>query len=766
MSSSAKGVLRSVKNFTKGYSPIQTKVREATSNDLSNPSMMLMSEIAQATYNPTEFVEVMDILDKRLNDKGKLWRHVFKALIVLDFCLHEGSTSVVKYTKDNIYIIKTLREFQHIGESGMDLGINVRQKAKEVTSLLLDTSKLEDARKNRGWMNQRMGFSGMSGMGGIPGVPSNGFYGNSGYAGSSGRLPSRSYGGRQDNRGHGRTNSYSNNGNRYNDEDGEMRRAIAESRRSAASSKRVPKNYDEEAELKKAIEESAREAKEDELKKKKDDEAVAAAVAAKSKASATEVDLLGGFEDSFNVGGGVTTSMSSVNNLNTMGGLNNMAMMSNNSFTQQQQQQFGTVSSATTDLMGAFGGNQMGMGGSQFGTMGNASASNVAFDPFGLGNTPSGMGMADGSMNMGGMGMTSTNPYDNSAFGSSSTNQFISQTTMTTTLGVSGAQDPFGQASAGDSMFGMNAGGMGMQQTPGTATDLLGGFQTNSNAGAGGVFDGASGAFGSAFDGGNNAKTLPFGINPNDPNAKLAEIARNSDRIDPFASLAMGSSSAGGSNNPFGNVGTTSGSGGGGGVSAAGSSQLMGTTSSFAGMAGTPAFTGVSTMMGTPGLSTNNTGLMGVNTPNLLTTTTGGSSLVDLSPAALATSGSASTFQSFGQVNRNPFATTGGGSNTLGGMSAAGGKGMSMNQLMAGGSGMSSGMNTSTIGMSQITTSMGTTSGAFGQQQPMNAFGGMQTPSMQTQQNQQMMFQQQQQQVNPFNQGSVSTNNQNNFFGL
>ncbi|KAJ2478094.1 hypothetical protein IWW56_003936 [Coemansia sp. RSA 2131] len=48
---SAKGVLRTVKNYTKGYSPMQMKVREATSNQAGSPPATLMSEIAQATYN-------------------------------------------------------------------------------------------------------------------------------------------------------------------------------------------------------------------------------------------------------------------------------------------------------------------------------------------------------------------------------------------------------------------------------------------------------------------------------------------------------------------------------------------------------------------------------------------------------------------------------------------------------------------------------------------------------------------------------------------
>ena len=49
----------------------------------------------------------MEMMDKRLNDKGKNWRHVFKALdSMLDYCLHAGSENVVIYFKDNIYIVK------------------------------------------------------------------------------------------------------------------------------------------------------------------------------------------------------------------------------------------------------------------------------------------------------------------------------------------------------------------------------------------------------------------------------------------------------------------------------------------------------------------------------------------------------------------------------------------------------------------------------------------------------------------------------------
>ncbi|KAL8304475.1 hypothetical protein RB601_007187 [Gaeumannomyces tritici] len=170
-------VMRSVKNVTKGYSNVQVKVREgmtapcvrsqdggcfvgqselttslsaATSNDPWGPTGTQMSEIAQLTFNSsTEFYEIMDMIDKRLNDKGKNWRHVLKALKVLDYCLHEGSELVVTWGKQNIYIIRTLREFQYVDEDGRDVGQNVRVAAKELTALLGDEERLRAERSDR-----------------------------------------------------------------------------------------------------------------------------------------------------------------------------------------------------------------------------------------------------------------------------------------------------------------------------------------------------------------------------------------------------------------------------------------------------------------------------------------------------------------------------------------------------------------------------------------------------------------------------------------
>ncbi len=152
----SKSAVRVGKNYIKGYSDVQVKVRDATSNDPWGPSGTQMNELAQLSYNQNEFIEMMEILDKRLNDKGKNWRHVFKSLTLLDYLLHAGSENVVIYFRDNIYIVKTLKEFQYIDETGKDQGANVRQKAKDITNLLQDEARLRDERRSRSHMRDRM----------------------------------------------------------------------------------------------------------------------------------------------------------------------------------------------------------------------------------------------------------------------------------------------------------------------------------------------------------------------------------------------------------------------------------------------------------------------------------------------------------------------------------------------------------------------------------------------------------------------------------
>ncbi|XP_053607817.1 epsin-2 isoform X2 [Plodia interpunctella] len=139
------GLRRNIKNLAHNYSDAQVKVREATSNDPWGPSSTLMAEIADLTYNVMAFTEIMQMIWKRLNDHGKNWRHVYKALVLMEYLIKTGSEKVAMQCKENIYAIHTLKDFQYM-EEGKDQGLNVREKAKQLVNLLKDEERLKNER--------------------------------------------------------------------------------------------------------------------------------------------------------------------------------------------------------------------------------------------------------------------------------------------------------------------------------------------------------------------------------------------------------------------------------------------------------------------------------------------------------------------------------------------------------------------------------------------------------------------------------------------
>uniref|UniRef100_A0A7N5K190 Epsin 3 n=1 Tax=Ailuropoda melanoleuca TaxID=9646 RepID=A0A7N5K190_AILME len=157
---------RQVKNIVHNYSEAEIKVREATSNDPWGPPSSLMSEIADLTFNTVAFAEVMGMLWRRLNDSGKNWRHVYKALTLLDYLLKTGSERVAHQCRENLYTIQTLKDFQYIDRDGKDQGVNVREKVKQVMALLKDEKHLRQERTHALKTKERMALEG-AGIGNV-----------------------------------------------------------------------------------------------------------------------------------------------------------------------------------------------------------------------------------------------------------------------------------------------------------------------------------------------------------------------------------------------------------------------------------------------------------------------------------------------------------------------------------------------------------------------------------------------------------------------
>ncbi|XP_047598372.1 ENTH domain-containing protein 1 isoform X5 [Lutra lutra] len=138
---------RQVKNFVKNYSDAEIKVREATSNDPWGPSSSLMLDISDLTFNTISLSEIMSMLWQRLNDHGKNWRHVYKSLTLMDYLIKNGSKKVIQHCREGFCNLQTLKDFQHIDEAGKDQGYYIREKSKQVITLLMDEQLLHRERE-------------------------------------------------------------------------------------------------------------------------------------------------------------------------------------------------------------------------------------------------------------------------------------------------------------------------------------------------------------------------------------------------------------------------------------------------------------------------------------------------------------------------------------------------------------------------------------------------------------------------------------------
>ncbi|KAI8336124.1 hypothetical protein BC941DRAFT_428371 [Chlamydoabsidia padenii] len=127
---------------------MEAKVHEATNNEAWGASSTLMLEIAQGTFNYQYFNEIMPTLYKRFTEKeASQWRQIYKALVLLEYLVKNGSERVVDDARSHISMIKIMRNFHHIDEKGKDQGLNVRNRAKELADLLSDTDKIKAERK-------------------------------------------------------------------------------------------------------------------------------------------------------------------------------------------------------------------------------------------------------------------------------------------------------------------------------------------------------------------------------------------------------------------------------------------------------------------------------------------------------------------------------------------------------------------------------------------------------------------------------------------
>jgi len=133
-----------------GASETTKLVVAATNNEQWGPTGPQMRQIADLTFNYGDCTLVMEAIWERLEtdlNYGANWRIMYKALLLLDYIIRNGSERIVNDARQNIYQIKGLSMVQNIDSEGIDRGVSIRERSKQVVELLGDTVRLRDERK-------------------------------------------------------------------------------------------------------------------------------------------------------------------------------------------------------------------------------------------------------------------------------------------------------------------------------------------------------------------------------------------------------------------------------------------------------------------------------------------------------------------------------------------------------------------------------------------------------------------------------------------
>lgn len=138
-----------------------------------------MQEIANGTYNYQLLNEIMPMIYKRFTEKtAEEWRQIYKALQLLEFLVKNGSERVIDDARSHLTLLKMLRQFHYIDQNGKDQGINVRNRAKELTDLLSDVERIRaERKKSRATRQKYTGVEGGAGLGGSSSMASSSRYG-------------------------------------------------------------------------------------------------------------------------------------------------------------------------------------------------------------------------------------------------------------------------------------------------------------------------------------------------------------------------------------------------------------------------------------------------------------------------------------------------------------------------------------------------------------------------------------------------------------
>ena len=131
----AKSAAKAARYAYEGLNDVEIAVMDATDNEKWGPHGADLKKIANLTRDRENLHYVMKTLRRRLEHRYEEWRHVYKALTVMEYLVAHGAEDCVRELRRDARDLERLSGFKYKEPNGRDQGINVRQKSQTIVTV-------------------------------------------------------------------------------------------------------------------------------------------------------------------------------------------------------------------------------------------------------------------------------------------------------------------------------------------------------------------------------------------------------------------------------------------------------------------------------------------------------------------------------------------------------------------------------------------------------------------------------------------------------
>lgn len=131
--------------FGRGKTDLDKNLAEALSKEQWGCPNSLLQEIAIATEDDTSRMVVLKALWSAIEEKDKMWKRIYKGLVLAEVILKRGSVRIIEDLKQDIFKIQKLKDHR-IMEGGKDVAGGIREKANYILEMLGNPTDLNQER--------------------------------------------------------------------------------------------------------------------------------------------------------------------------------------------------------------------------------------------------------------------------------------------------------------------------------------------------------------------------------------------------------------------------------------------------------------------------------------------------------------------------------------------------------------------------------------------------------------------------------------------